>query len=51
MIVYVVCAAFRPFFPAWPMYDPLMWAAVFPGFSWTVGGVVLGSHARDEGER
>lgn len=42
VIVYLVCAAFQPLFPAWPMYDPIRWAAILPGFSWTPGGVVLG---------
>lgn len=41
-IVYAVCVAFRPIFPGWAMYTTEMWAATFPGFSWTVGGVLLG---------
>lgn len=39
---YVVCAVFRPLFPAWPMYDVTMWQAFFPGFAWTLSGVLIG---------
>lgn len=39
---YILCAVFRPIFPAWPMYDVTMWQAFFPGFAWSLGGVVLG---------
>ena len=41
-IAYVVCALFRPFFPTWPMYDAVFWQMLFPGFSWTPGGVLIG---------
>lgn len=42
ILVYAVCAALRPLFPAWPMYNPVMWQMLFPGSSWTLGGVLLG---------
>ena len=41
-ILYLLCVAFRPLFPAWEMYTSEMWFATFPGFSWTLGGVLLG---------
>ena len=41
-IVYLICVAFRPLFPTWAMYTTEMWYATFPGFSWTLGGVLLG---------
>ena len=41
-ILYLLCVIFRPVFPGWAMYDPTNWMAAFPGFSWTVGGIVLG---------
>lgn len=39
---YVICALFRPLFPTWPMYDVTMWQAIFPGFSWTTIGLLVG---------
>jgi hypothetical protein len=42
VIAYLLCAAFRPLFPTWPMYDPIMWQMLFPGFSWTLSGVLVG---------
>jgi len=39
---YVVCAVFRPIFPAWPMYNVTLWQVLFPGFAWTWGGVLIG---------
>lgn len=42
VILYVVCVALRPLFPTAEMYAPALWAAIFPGFSWTPGGVLLG---------
>lgn len=39
---YAVCALFRPLFPTWAMYDVTLWQALFPGFSWTWSGVVVG---------
>lgn len=42
VIAYLVCAAFQPLFPTWAMYTSAMWAATFPGFSWTPFGVLLG---------
>ena len=41
-LAYVFCAAFQPLLPNWAMYTSPMWAASFPGFSWTLGGVLLG---------
>lgn len=41
-IAYAACALLRPLFATWPMYDVLFWQMVFPGFSWTPGGVLLG---------
>ena len=41
-IAYVVCALFQPLFAAWPMYDVVFWQMLFPGFSWTLGGVLIG---------
>lgn len=41
-IVFLLCVIFRPIFPNWAMYTTPMWSAAFPGFSWTVGGILLG---------
>lgn len=41
-IVYLLCIAFQPVFPTWAMYTTSMWASAFPGFSWTLGGVLVG---------
>ena len=41
-ILYVICVAVRLVFPTWAMYSPTLWSAIFPGFSWTLGGVALG---------
>lgn len=41
-IVYLLCVIFRPVFPNWAMYTSPMWLAAFPGFSWTLGGILLG---------
>jgi hypothetical protein len=41
-IAYAVCALFRQFFATWPMYNVALWQAFFPGFSWTLGGVLIG---------
>ncbi|HEX3009971.1 MAG TPA: DUF5676 family membrane protein [Bacteroidales bacterium] len=41
-IVYLLCIAFQPVFPTWQMYTTSMWASTFPGFSWTLGGILLG---------
>lgn len=41
-LLYLVCAVFQPVFPSWPMYACPVWEALFPGFSWTLPGVVLG---------
>ena len=41
-ILYLLCVIFRPVFPGWAMYAPTNWMAAFPGFSWSLGGVVLG---------
>lgn len=42
VLAYLVCVAFQPLFPEWPMYALARWQALFPGFSWTVSGVALG---------
>lgn len=42
VIVYAICVAIRPLFPSGAMNDPVMWAALLPGFSWTAGGLLLG---------
>jgi hypothetical protein len=41
-VSYVLCALFRPLFPAWPMYDVSLWQVFLPGFSWTPAGLLLG---------
>lgn len=41
-IVYLLCVIFRPVFPNWSMYTTPLWLAAFPGFSWTLGGILLG---------
>lgn len=41
-VVYLVCVALQLLFPAWQTYTSAAWAATFPGFSWTIAGVVLG---------
>jgi hypothetical protein len=41
-VLYIVCAAFRPIFPDWPMYELDRWVALFPGFTWTTLGVLIG---------
>ena len=41
-IVYLLCVVFRPIFPNWSMYTTDIWLAVLPGFSWTLGGILLG---------
>ncbi len=41
-IVYAQIAVFRPVFPDWALYDVRLWQAIFPGFSWSWGGVLLG---------
>ena len=41
-IVYLLCVIFRPVFPNWAMYTTPLWLATFPGFSWTLGGILLG---------
>jgi hypothetical protein len=42
MLAYLVCVAFQPIFPDWPMYALPRWQALFPAFTWTIIGVVLG---------
>lgn len=41
-IVYLLCVIFQPIFPAWAMYTSEHWPAMFPGFSWTLVGVLIG---------
>ncbi len=40
--VYLLCVVFRPIFPNWSMYTTDLWLAAFPGFSWTLGGILFG---------
>lgn len=42
VVAYLLCVIFQPIFPNWAMYTSDMWAAAFPGFSWSVGGVLIG---------
>ncbi len=42
VVAYLFCAAFQPLLPNLAMYSSPMWAATFPGFSWTLGGVFIG---------
>jgi hypothetical protein len=42
MLAYLMCVAFQPLFPDWPMYASLRWQESFPGFGWTLRGVVIG---------
>jgi hypothetical protein len=42
MLAYLVCAAFQPLFPDWPMYALTRWQALYPGFTWTPGGAIIG---------
>ncbi len=41
-LAYLSCVIFQPLVPNSAMYTSPMWAASFPGFSWTLGGVLLG---------
>jgi hypothetical protein len=41
-IAYLVCVLFRFVFPGWAMYAADHWVAMFPGFSWTALGILLG---------
>jgi len=41
-VAYLACAAFQPLLPNLAMYTSPMWAAAFPGFSWSLGGVLIG---------
>lgn len=41
-LVYLICVISRPILPNWPMHALMRWEATFPGFSWTLGGVLLG---------
>lgn len=41
-LLYLVCVSSQPFFPDWPMHGLLRWQGTFPGFAWTIGGVLLG---------
>jgi hypothetical protein len=40
--IYLLCVLFRPIFPNWAMYTSDFWAAAFPGFSWSVLGILIG---------
>lgn len=41
-IAYLVCVLFRFVFPGWTMYTLENWAAMFPGFSWSLLGILIG---------
>jgi hypothetical protein len=41
-LAYLACVVFQPLFPNLAMYTSPMWAASFPGFSWTFVGVLVG---------
>jgi hypothetical protein len=41
-VAYLLCVIFRPIFPNWAMYTSDLWAVAFPGFSWSVLGVLIG---------
>jgi len=41
-LAYLVCVVFKPIFPAWAMYTSDSWTVAFPGFSWTLPGLVIG---------
>ena len=41
-LLYLVCVSSQPFFPDWPMHGLLRWQGTFPGFAWTIRGVLLG---------
>jgi hypothetical protein len=41
-LLYLICVSSQPLFPDWPMHTLLRWQGTFPGFSWTIGGVLLG---------
>ena len=41
-LLYVVCVSSQPFFPDWVMHSLPRWQGTFPGFAWTIGGVLLG---------
>lgn len=40
LVTYVLCVLFDLFFPGWVMYQ--LWQGLFPGFSWSVGGFLIG---------
>lgn len=40
VILYTLCAVFDLVWPGWAMYRA--WQVVFPGFTWSPGGFVLG---------
>jgi P-type Cu+ transporter len=39
-VTYVLCMIWDLIFPGWAMYQT--WQGLFPGFSWSVGGFVIG---------
>ena len=41
-VAYLVCVIFQPIFPASAMYTADHWPAMFPGFNWTLVGVLIG---------
>lgn len=41
-LLFLVCVSSQPFFPDWAMHGLLRWQGTFPGFTWTLGGVLLG---------
>lgn len=42
VLAYLACVVFQPIFPNLAMYTSPMWATSFPGFSWTIIGVLIG---------
>ncbi|HXF69096.1 MAG TPA: DUF5676 family membrane protein [Thermoflexus sp.] len=39
-VTYVLCVLWDLVFPSWAMYP--IWQGLFPGFSWSLGGFVIG---------
>ena len=42
VMLYLICTSSQPLFPDWAMHGLLRWQGTVPGFSWTLGGVLLG---------
>ena len=41
-LLYLVCASSQPLFPDWALHGLVRWQGTFRGFTWTLGGVLLG---------